>query len=274
MLISRLPIKFGRKGCALGIVTDQHSQSENLKLLPFHEIYPFLDMLNKTQGLNARLLRPEAAEKVLERDWSRMLSDFPFATDGIIAFEKAGAKLGREIVYSCGGIPRYVLPTGKYEGEKAALVAVGLSSADFRQDSKDIILDISDARLLPFYDFPEKTGIYERKKQEWERDSEFRGWGSQTKLYRAPGAYVGCLAKTSDPAGKYLRAIYSPWDNYSIIVIWDRDVSKLISRGVPQEEIESLLESAKKELWDVATTIKRSKIPSLIRLVSSLEEKK
>ena len=42
------------------------------------------------------------------------------------------------------------MPTGKYRGERGtALVALGLSSADFRRNGAEILLDVPDNRLRP-----------------------------------------------------------------------------------------------------------------------------
>ena len=85
-----------------------------------------------------------------------------FAVDAVIAYEKPGTKLDKVVdFFSRMYEPRVVLATGRYQGEKdVALVALGLTSADFKREESSIVLDISDDRLTAVQKFPALDGWY------------------------------------------------------------------------------------------------------------------
>jgi hypothetical protein len=89
-----------------------------------------------------------------------------FPVDASIAYEKHGKRLGKEIVFPVENNGKVILATGKYKGEKnVALVALGLSPADFKKDGHSVVLDIHETRLIIVPTFPGKDGFYMPHKQ-------------------------------------------------------------------------------------------------------------
>lgn len=111
-----------------------------------------------------------------------------------IAYENPGTKLGNEVVFAANDEPRVVLATHKYKGEMdVALVALDVTSADFKKDRDVITLDIPENRLVVVPDFPRldgwymphaETGVPHGRKVEESTDARY--------LYRSTGSsYVG-----------------------------------------------------------------------------------
>lgn len=118
------------------------------------EAHPLVEGFNREHGTNLTVISHEVAEvaQTVEETW-RVLP--AYAVDASIAYEMPGTKLGKEIVFSADGEPRIVLATGKYKGEKnVALVALGLTSVDFKRDEDSIVLDIPESRLIVVPNFP------------------------------------------------------------------------------------------------------------------------
>ena len=124
------------------------------------EAHPLVEGFNAEHGTNLKVVSYNVADvaETVGETW-RSLS--AYAVDASIAYEKLGTKLGKEIVFAAEGEPRIILETGKYKGEKdVALVAQGLSSADFKREGNSIFLDIKDDRLVVVKDFPSLDGWY------------------------------------------------------------------------------------------------------------------
>jgi len=118
------------------------------------EAHPLVEAFNKEHGTNLTIVSHKVANVALTvgETW-RSLPTFP--VDAFIAYEKPGTRLGKKIVFSPDGQPKVVLATGKYKGEKdVALVALGISSADFKKDGNSITSDIPESRLILVPNFP------------------------------------------------------------------------------------------------------------------------
>jgi len=86
---------------------------------------------------------------------------FPCPAGEGLAYEKSGTKLGNQIVFAEEGEPRVIISTGKYKGEKGiALVVPELTADDIQKDGKDIVIAVSDTRLVVVPDFPSEDGWY------------------------------------------------------------------------------------------------------------------
>ena len=184
----------GFNGSVIGIVTNGET-----KRVPFHNIYPELDKLNERFGTGFMIIDPRFADKMLKTKWPQMIQYFPFATDALIAHEKPGVSLGRQIVSEQK--PRYVLPTKRYEGAtNAALVVIGLSSSDFMKDGKDIVLDIESKRMILIRDFPATGGRYRKHPETTipHADAVEQAHDVHSRLSRMNAAYVGAIVRDSD----------------------------------------------------------------------------
>ncbi len=164
------------------------------------EAHPLVEGFNAEHGTNLKVVSYNVADvaQTVGETWRSLPA---YAVDASIAYEKPGKKLGNEIVFAARNEPRVVLATGKYKGEKdVALVAQGLSSADFKKDRNSIILDIPENRLIVVPNFPDvddwymphaETGVPTGGKVAQNSDARY--------LYGLnDSSYVGLLARDDD----------------------------------------------------------------------------
>ncbi|MEW6749253.1 MAG: hypothetical protein AB1295_06110 [Candidatus Micrarchaeota archaeon] len=164
------------------------------------EAHPLVDGFNAENGTKLKVVSHQVADVACTV--GEMWVSLPaFAVDASIAYEAPGNRLGKEIVFSVEGEPKVVLATGKYKGERdVALVALGLSSTDFKKDGKSIVLDISEDRLILVPNFPGPDGWYVPHEQTGVPQSNEVESVSARYLYRLNGfSYVGLLVR----GGKY-----------------------------------------------------------------------
>lgn len=144
---------------------DVQGQTRNLVVLRgkgstrLFDAHPLVERFNEENRTNLRVVQSNVADVALNVGTPYKLPSFP--VDAIVAYERSGAELGSEIVFAAHDEIKVVLATGKYKGERdVALVALGLTSADFVKDGNSFILAIQDSRLIVVPNFPQWDGWY------------------------------------------------------------------------------------------------------------------
>lgn len=129
-------------------------------LMDLFDVHPLIESLNQEHGTNLKVISHRVADIAL--NFGKSYKCLPaFAVDASIAYEKPGKKLGKEIVFFASDGSKVVLATGKYKGERdVALVALGVTSADFKRGGNSLVLDIPDSRLIVVPNFPGSDGWY------------------------------------------------------------------------------------------------------------------
>lgn len=212
-------------------------------------VHPLVEAFNKEHGTNLKVVAHDVADTALNvgETW-RDISGFAFVVDASIAYEKPGTKLGKEIVFSAEGEPKVVLATGKYKGERdVALVALGVTEADFKKDGNSVTLDIPESRLVVVPDFPGPDGWYIPHAETGVPHGEQVEASAEARyLYRLnDSSYVGLLARGVG-GGQGVDAFYGPSNEFGVVT------------EVPEGDAEkvSALISAGEEKKDKKTTIK------------------
>jgi hypothetical protein len=242
--------------------------------LPFHGIYRHLDTLNGTErNKSYRVIPTHLAIEMLELHWNDGKLLFPFATDGLIAFEEPGKPLGPQVEFSGKGSRRMILPTGKYRGQDAALLSFGLSSGDFQESGKDTLIMIPDSRLIPVYDFPKASCKCTRERVLRGPKGEVRDADREAEIEfrRHEGCYVGNIAMEDSVRGRLIRADFRPWDEF-VVTLAMEDVVAVTFRGMPRAELSALIEAANAELGGLYGTVRRGRLAALRKLVAALQE--
>ncbi len=241
---------------------------ESVLELQFHRIYPALEKLSVETGKNFRLMNPRLMDRLVYE--SPMGCDMHYATDGIIAYGKPGEKLGAELVFYERGTPRLILPTGKYQGEKdIAMVVMGLSSADFVEEGRDIHLPIAEDRFTIVEGFPAENGRYRKHKLvpvPYGEPYDPNGLHS-LYLYRVRGHYVGGLVRAGSVYGDCFRADFMPWDKFVAVATEAGDTAELIATCSAPLKLRMLIEKARVELRDVSDMLRPEKTAALRKLV-------
>ena len=163
--------------------------------IPLLETPGAVKAANAEYGTNLRLISHRVLNHLLTKtnNWRESREVFPCPAGEGLAYEKAGTKLGNQIVFAEEGEPRVILSTGKYKGEKGiAFVVPELTADDIQKDGKDIVIAVPDTRLVVVSDFPsedgwymphegtgipsgEKVGYFEEARYLWRRDSSYVG---------------------------------------------------------------------------------------------------
>ncbi|MFP3949500.1 MAG: hypothetical protein ACLFUZ_00190 [Candidatus Micrarchaeia archaeon] len=163
--------------------------------IPLLEAPGAVKAANAEYGTNLRLISHKVLNHLLTKtdNWREIREVFPCPAGEGLAYEKAGTKLGNQIVFAEEGEPRVVISTGKYKGEKGiALVVPELTADDIQKDGKDIVIAVPDTRLVVVPEFPsedewymphEETGIPSGKKVEYSSEARH--------LWRRGSSYVG-----------------------------------------------------------------------------------
>ena len=154
-----------------------------------------------------------------------------FAVDASIAFEKPRTELGRHIAFSFGDEPKVVLPTHMYEGERdIALVALGLSSADFKKERGFLVLDIPERRLIAVPDFPLKSGWHRPHSRTGVPHGERVGIGSDARnLNRLiDSSYAGLLVRSGCGFNRLVSAFYTSSARFGVVAeVPEGDVARI-----------------------------------------------
>ncbi len=197
-------------------------------------VHPLVERFNSRYRTHLKVVSPQVADAALA---AGVLSERPeFLVDVSIAYEKHGAKLGKEVVFAPRGAPKVVLATGKYQGEnRAALATLGLSTADvaytiegkqrtlkemLQRDGTERLLKTSlrtvseiqllipDTRLVIVLDFPGQDGWYALHTETWvPHGTKVASYSVAACLFhRLNGSYVGIVARYGRSILAYHRA--------------------------------------------------------------------
>lgn len=182
--------------------------------IPLLETPGAVKAANAEYGTNLRLISHKVLNHLFTKtDNGREIREvFPCPAGEGLAYEKAGTRLGNQIVFAEKGEPRVIISTGKYKGEKGiALVVPELTAEDIQKDGKDIVIAVPDTRLVVVPDFPSEKGWYmpheetgipsgekveysEKARHLWRRDSSYVGLpvrGDYIYYWRGVDAYYG-----------------------------------------------------------------------------------
>lgn len=243
------------------------------------DAHPLVEGFNAEHGTDLTVVSHKVADvaQTVGDTW-RSLPDY--VVDASIAYETPGTRLGTEIVFAAENEPRVVLATGKFKGEKdVALVALDVTSADFKKDGNSIMLDIPESRLVVVPKFPgpdgwymphAETGVPHGRKVDQSTDARY--------LYRLnDSSYVGLLVRGGDVYcdGQCVGALCGASDGLGVVVeVPEGDVAKietLISpvaapqankktvievTGVSVDELRDLLGRFKQNLETLGSTAK------------------
>lgn len=244
--------RFSCGGCtaALGILRGREEDG-----LPYSRLPPMLEghrlvaEFNSGHGTSLRMIQPRTADRALSDPafWFFLGGCSPFLTDAVIAYTEPREALGPEVVFQSGG-RRIVFPACKYRGEKGiALLAWGVTCADFSTSGTDVLLDVPESRILPIRRFPSESGAAIRHPMLTAPPSD--GQALEDQLRRAvvlqPGlrrilwrvflsSYVGPVARTSSPQGDWHHVLANrpPSQPFGVVVeIPERDAGRF---GAPE----------------------------------------
>jgi hypothetical protein len=143
-------------------------QQKNLLVLrgagstPLFEAHLRVEEFNSEHGTNLRVVSHKVADAALTG--GQINGDIRFPVDAAIAYSEPLFQLGSLLwchFDAHNGPPKVSLATGRYKNERyAALVALGLSSADFIKDGDSFVLGIPDERLILVPNFARRDGWY------------------------------------------------------------------------------------------------------------------
>ena len=197
------------------------------------DAHPLVEGFNAEHGTNLIVISHKVADvaQTVGETWRSLPA---YAVDASIAYEKLGTKLGKEVIFSADGEPKVVLATGKYKGGRdVALVAMGISSTDFKKDGNSLTLDIPESRLIvvPNFSGPDgwymphaETGVPTGNKVAQSSDARY--------LYKLnDSSYVGLLVRGVDYLGRrgvgaYCRASFRVG---VVAEVPEGDVTKIVS---------------------------------------------
>ncbi|MDD5340028.1 MAG: hypothetical protein PHV13_02145 [Candidatus ainarchaeum sp.] len=172
------------------------------------DAHPMVERFNKKHETKLTVMSHTVANELLDIRSTAWKQLPPFAVDGFIAYEKPGTKFGSEIVFKSPGSQDIVFATGTYKNEKdIAIVAFGLSSANFVKGGKSIYLDILENKLIPITEFPGKSGWgipYGGTTVPCGDEALAYEHPSSRYLNRDEGAYVGLLVRNIKAYGDTL----------------------------------------------------------------------
>ena len=196
-----------------------------------------VEEFNAEHGTNLTVVSHKVADvaQTVGETWTSLPA---YPVDASIAYENPGTALGKEIVFSASGEPRVVLATGKYEGEKdVALVALGVTSADFQKDENSIVLAIPEDRLVVVPDFPgsdgwriphSETGVPTGRKVDQSPEARY--------LYRLNDSYVGPLVRAGGGGRQSVDASCKASGRLGVVAeVSEGDVAKIEALLKPVE---------------------------------------
>lgn len=220
------------------------------------DVYPLIDEFNEELRTNLSVISYKLADDTLSSGLKlgKLLN---FAVDAAIAYEKPGIPIGNNIIFSDGDMPRVVLSTEEYRGEKhVALVALGLISKnmvyilDGRTRTLKEILQTDGIRsflaadpnriseihfrvpLLPVPDFPDsdgwympdaETGVPHGKEVEASLDARY--------LFRSGSPYAGLLSRLDCHDRRYVFADGWAFDGF--------DMAGVVAE-VPEKDVKTI----------------------------------
>ncbi len=184
--------------------------------LPMLELLRFSDEASRNSGKECRPISPELADLLLHSGVRNdLLRISPFATGALIAYEKAGAPFGNDIVFEDHSGMRTVMGSGRYKGERSlALFVPSVRAGDFECEGKEMFLTADQSRVVPVPAFPEVSGWHETFRDTAVPHGEPLSEGNGRYLSRTINPYVGLLARgySHDGHGKaHVCADFAPW---------------------------------------------------------------
>jgi len=229
-----------------------------------------VDKLNREQRMDARLLGPETAARILHEPGqilgfikepdpdrpSRRQVEIYFPTSAIRAYEAPGKPLGSEIVYTFGKGSRVVMTTGRFKGSRdIALSAIGIRPSDIQEKGQGVLFIDATASHIELFasgGFPSDSGRCKVDGRlvgtggmlgEKEGVGDMQTWwypytDSQILLERNDGCFVGREVRAVEvvmPSTAY-RGVsvflnHSPEDPASVLAeLSDEDASKAAKR--------------------------------------------
>ncbi len=185
---------------------------------PMLELLAFADTASRNSGKECRPLDGELADLLLHSGVrSELLRASPFATRGLIAYEKAGAPLGPDILCEDHSGVRLVFPTGRYRGERSiALFVPSVRRSDLESDrsGREIFATLDESRIVPIPAFPDSSGWHATYGGTGIPHGEAVPESIGRFLSRTINAYVGLVARgySHDGHGKdIVCADFAPW---------------------------------------------------------------
>src|SRR5512143_1636477 len=192
--------------------------------LPMLELLAFSEEASRNSGKDCRPVSPELADRLVHSGIrSELLRASPFATSGLIAYEKAGAPLGPDILYEDHSGMRILLPTGPYKGERSlALYIPSVRLSDFERylGGKEAFVSVEHSRIVPVPAFPGSSGWHGTSGEAAIPRGEPSSEGEGRFLSRTVNAYVGLIARgySHDGHGKsHFCADFAPWDHLGAV---------------------------------------------------------
>ncbi|MDO8554884.1 MAG: hypothetical protein Q7S22_08795 [Candidatus Micrarchaeota archaeon] len=175
----------------------------------FEQIHPLIDRFNSANRTHLQLVRPQVVDAALRDEHACSFVEMcePVATNAIVAYSSTGKRFPRFIEHDeAVKLPevfliedqwngaRYVLPSGKYAGEKGiALVVIGLNSRDFQtgRSPDEVIINVSDDRIIPVRNFPIVSSFFlgddgEAMVYDKEQRHNFSAWFFQDRKTTLP----------------------------------------------------------------------------------------
>jgi hypothetical protein len=183
---------------------------------PLVELYRFSEEASRNSGRECTLIGPELADKLIHSPVrGELVRSSPFATSGMIAYEKGDAPLSHDIVYEDHSGMRVIMQSGQYKGEPSiALFIPCMGPRDFECSGKDIFISVPEERIIPIPAFPETSGWHCAFKETSIPHGEPLEAGTGGYLSRSVNAYVGPVARgySFDGHGKdYVCVDFAPW---------------------------------------------------------------
>lgn len=254
-----------------------------------------VEKINAELGTNLTVISPIVADVALSTEnVARELPCFP--VDALIAYEKPDKSLGSEIVFQGKGEPRIVLATGKYKGEKnIALVALGLTSEDFKRDDNFIFLDIPDSRLIDVREFPIRDGWYMLHHQTCVPHGNEVGMKGDTSHEDAryldrveDSSFIGLMVRNGG-GWQSVDADYGATGEFGVVAeVHIKDIERIQAllpkvgddqtekrviidiRGISTDELRGLLERFGEDLKTLAATTKDELLAAGLKLKATL----
>lgn len=247
------------------------------------EAHPLVDRFNEEHRTQLRVVPHSVSDIIVNFASWRSRIDLPaFATDTMIAYEKPGTPLGKEIVFSVDGELKVVFATGKFEGEKdIALVALRVFSRDFKKDGNSLVLDVGEPRLIAVPNFPSSSGTYALHPKTgipYGANISPSSFSWQDHVYttryfqRSPGSYVGLLTRCSAPFGQgAIAAGILSSDKLGVVVeVHTADVTKIRSLLPDPRAPGTLLGDAIASLAGLGQTVRPERLEAIRKLLDAI----
>ncbi len=186
--------------------------------LPMLELLAFSDTASGNSGKECRPVGNVLADSILHSGIrGELLRASPFATSGLIAYERAGAPLGADIISEDHSGVRIIFPTGRFRGERSiALFVLSASRSDLEADrsGREIFVSLDQSRVIPVPAFPDSSGWHGTIGETGIPHGEPVPDGEGRFLSRTVNPYVGLVARgySHDGHGKaHVCADFAPW---------------------------------------------------------------